>query len=152
MTHTPVRLSRRRMLQHGATVLGGVGAATLLGACASLVTRTITPVDGRIQLDISSAPELATPNGALRIHVPSREAPLYIVATGAGTFAALSSICTHRGCVVDIQGARLVCPCHGSTYDRDGRVLQGPAERALDRYRVDKVGNVLTIDLQQRPA
>jgi Rieske Fe-S protein len=71
-----------------------------------------------------------------------------VLALGDGAFSALSPICTHLGCTVDIQGARLVCPCHGSTYDREGKVLLGPAERALTRMpaRLSADG-ILTIDL-----
>ena len=52
-----------------------------------------------------------------------------------------------RGCTVDVHGERLVCPCHGSTYNRSGEVLKGPAQRALQRYAVARVGDTLTIEL-----
>ena len=56
----------------------------------------------------------------------------------AGQVSALSSRCTHLGCTVlpAGDGARLVCPCHGSQYDLDGRVLHGPAHEALARLPV----------------
>ena len=73
---------------------------------------------------------------------------MFILVVGERHFAALSPICTHLGCTVEIQGDRLVCPCHGSTYDREGRVLRGPAERALHRYPATLTGDgVLEIDL-----
>jgi Rieske Fe-S protein len=50
----------------------------------------------------------------------------------AGTFTGLSAECTHTGCIVNrVEGAALVCPCHGSRYGLDGSVEQGPAPRAL---------------------
>jgi cytochrome b6-f complex iron-sulfur subunit len=64
-----------------------------------------------------------------------------------GQYAVISPICTHQGCTVDIQGPRLVCPCHGSTYDREGRVLRGPAERALTRANVELTNGVLVVNL-----
>jgi Rieske Fe-S protein len=61
---------------------------------------------------------------------------------------ALSPVCTHQGCVVDVQGAALVCPCHGSTYDRRGQVVRGPAERPLTSYPVkEDPPGTLVIDL-----
>ena len=73
------------------------------------------------------------------------------LALGEGAFAAVSPICTHLGCTVDIQGERLVCPCHGSTYDRVGKVLQGPAQQPLARYRTAlSADGVLTVDLRAR--
>lgn len=113
---------------------GGVLAASALGGCASVLTRTVTPLNGRVELALAQHPELAEPGGSLRIQVAGAADPLYVLSLGDGTFSVLSPICTHLGCTVDIQGARLVCPCHGSTYDREGKVLKGPAERSLTRF------------------
>lgn len=45
-----------------------------------------------------------------------------------------SPICTHLGCRYnwDAQGGHFVCPCHGSVFALDGKVLAGPAPRPLD--------------------
>lgn len=133
----------------------GVGACTLLGlalgGCASLVARRVAPIDGRIVLSLQQYPELADGGGSLKLVAEGEPDPIYILAQGDGTFAALSPICTHLGCTVEIEGQRLVCPCHGSIYDRSGKVLQGPAEQPLVRFhtRVSPDGE-LTIDLRNR--
>jgi len=51
---------------------------------------------------------------------------------------ALKAECTHLGCLValDYESAAagvsgFACPCHGSRYSGDGKVLRGPAPRAL---------------------
>ncbi len=45
---------------------------------------------------------------------------------------AISSVCTHLGCLVQHDEAGgYHCPCHGSEFDRQGRVLSGPAPRPL---------------------
>ena len=51
-----------------------------------------------------------------------------------GALHALSARCTHLGCLVAFNGAEQVweCPCHGSRFDVDGRVIQGPAVRPLE--------------------
>lgn len=45
-----------------------------------------------------------------------------------------SPICTHLGCRYEWQAnsEHFVCPCHGSVFSKDGRVLAGPAPRPLD--------------------
>ena len=51
-----------------------------------------------------------------------------------GTMHAVSPTCTHLGCQVTFNTAERTwdCPCHGSRFDIDGRVLEGPAVRDLE--------------------
>ncbi len=59
-------------------------------------------------------------------------------------FRALSAICTHLRCTTgpfvppdgQWKETHSRCPCHGSIFAKDGRVLQGPAPRPLDFFRV----------------
>jgi glycine/D-amino acid oxidase-like deaminating enzyme/nitrite reductase/ring-hydroxylating ferredoxin subunit len=53
----------------------------------------------------------------------------------AGGVHAVSMRCTHLGCLVRFNGAERSwdCPCHGSRYDVDGNVLEGPAVAPLER-------------------
>lgn len=132
--------------------------APLLGACASLATHPVPVQGGRVSLRLTEHPALAQPGGVLKILPSGAKDPLYVLALPAGSggkaegvgeaFAVVSPICTHRGCTVDVQGPTLVCPCHGSTYDREGRVLRGPADRALERHAAKVVEGVLEIDLR----
>lgn len=48
-------------------------------------------------------------------------------------FYALSAVCTHLGClsVWKPETGTIACPCHGSSFQRDGRVIAGPAPRPL---------------------
>ncbi len=127
-------VDRRRFvaLSIGGTIVTPL--AVMLTACASLATRMVTPVDGMLTLTLAQYPELSQPGGVLRLLPEGATEPIYVLVQDARHHVALSPICTHLGCTVDVQGGRLVCPCHGSTYDREGRVLRGPAERPLARY------------------
>lgn len=60
-------------------------------------------------------------------------------------YYALSLICTHLGCTVNVTPDTLVCPCHGSVFDRNGNVLQGPAGRPLERLQIEEEGDSLVI-------
>lgn len=124
--------SRREFLK----IAAGLAAAGVLApGCASVVAARVRPVDGRVRLDPGEHPGLTGSGGFLRLQPDGFHGQVYVLATDEG-YMALSPICTHLGCTVEIQGGRLECPCHGSTYDRGGQVLRGPAERPLRSFPV----------------
>lgn len=44
-----------------------------------------------------------------------------------------SAHCTHLGCTINkLENDRFLCPCHGSEYSLDGKVLKGPAYKDLE--------------------
>ena len=55
--------------------------------------------------------------------------------------AAISTTCTHLGCIVSSSETGFACPCHGSRYDQDGNVTGGPAPKALPWYRLSLAPN-----------
>jgi cytochrome b6-f complex iron-sulfur subunit len=55
--------------------------------------------------------------------------------------------CMHQGCEVEVQGNRFVCPCHGSTYDLEGRVTKGPAEKNLKSFKTSSDNENIYITL-----
>jgi glycine/D-amino acid oxidase-like deaminating enzyme/nitrite reductase/ring-hydroxylating ferredoxin subunit len=56
-----------------------------------------------------------------------------------GTLVAVSTRCTHLGCQLNWNTAERSwdCPCHGSRFNPEGAVLQGPAVRELERKPLD---------------
>lgn len=77
---------------------------------------------------------------------------LFVVATGKGVMA-MSAACTHLGCTVSRVEWGYQCPCHGSKFDSDGRILTGPAPVPLPWFRVFQgLDGQLVVDTGQRVA
>ncbi|WP_340113418.1 ubiquinol-cytochrome c reductase iron-sulfur subunit [Maribellus mangrovi] len=73
----------------------------------------------------------------------------YIIVTQDNTTTVYSAHCTHLGCKIDkLEGDRFVCPCHGSQYDLQGKVLKGPAYKNLREVlsSISEDGNNITIN------
>lgn len=64
---------------------------------------------------------------------------------GDGVYA-ISTICTHLGCVVKPNAEGFECPCHGSRFKADGEVVKGPAPRALPWLQVRQIDGGFQID------
>ena len=62
-----------------------------------------------------------------------------------------SSICPHLGCHYNWNPGtnHFECPCHGSVYAIDGKVLGGPAPRALDTLPVKIEGGNLYVEWEE---
>ena len=136
------RCGRREFLARSAF---GISALLLpIAGCASVAMTRVTPAGGVVRLSPAEHPSLRGSSGHARLVVDGAGTVIDVLALDGG-FIALSPICTHLGCTVAVQGPRLVCPCHGSTYGRDGAVLRGPAERALRTFPVtlDPDGTVM---------
>lgn len=73
-----------------------------------------------------------------------REARVAVFNAEKGLYA-LSLVCTHLGCTLNVTDSGLSCPCHGSLFDLQGNVLKGPADRSLQRMRVEEQGGVLEV-------
>eukprot|EP00850_Spirogloea_muscicola_P010449 SM000061S19276 [mRNA] locus=s61:507832:509109:+ [translate_table: standard] len=69
--------------------------------------------------------------------------PTYLVVENGGTIAnyGINAVCTHLGCVVPWNQAenKFICPCHGSQYNNQGKVVRGPAPLSLALAHADVV-------------
>ena len=54
------------------------------------------------------------------------------------TLKAFSAVCPHLGCIVQWNGDEksFDCPCHGSRFDTEGTVINGPAQNDLPKIHV----------------
>ena len=71
----------------------------------------------------------------------SRDVERVCIVREGNKLAAISTTCTHLGCIVGIADTGFACPCHGSHYDQDGNVTGGPAPKALPWFQVTLAPN-----------
>lgn len=86
-------------------------------------------------------PKAELPEGGALVY---RESRLAVVREGGDVYA-LSLVCTHLGCTVTVSPHEISCPCHGSVFDREGKVVKGPAARPLPRHTVEERGDALVV-------
>lgn len=79
--------------------------------------------------------------------VISEKSTAWVIRQPNAKVVAFTPQCTHLGCAYsyDQQNKEFLCPCHTSTFSLDGKVLTGPAPRALDRYEVKIAGTKLLL-------
>jgi Rieske Fe-S protein len=64
----------------------------------------------------------------------------------AGVFKGFSATCTHAGCTVkNVANGTINCPCHGSKFNLDGTVANGPAARPLEAKTVSVQGDSIVL-------
>jgi Rieske Fe-S protein len=80
--------------------------------------------------DVSSADEIAPGTGAILRRGLEK---LAVYRDEQGNVHERVAACPHLGCVVHWNRAETTwdCPCHGSRFDRYGKVINGPANRDL---------------------
>jgi Rieske Fe-S protein len=108
--------------------------AAILAACSGsgLTGTDITPGPSSITVKLSDFPSLGVVGGIAAVGTVN-VSPVAIVRTAQSSYVALSRICTHQTCVIDLVSNGFSCPCHGSRFNSQGNVTQGPATRPLTR-------------------
>jgi cytochrome b6-f complex iron-sulfur subunit len=126
------------------TILQGCGGVTSPSDVPALQTVSGTRVSGGITLTVDAGSPLSTVGNAALVHTSIGD---FLVAhTAQNSFVALNAICTHQTCTITGFGNQnYVCPCHGSAFDVNGRVLGGPAPAPLHQYPTQFANGVLTI-------
>jgi glycine/D-amino acid oxidase-like deaminating enzyme/nitrite reductase/ring-hydroxylating ferredoxin subunit len=113
-----------------------------LASAAAVVTENAETaahlVAGHVK-PVSDEPLEQLPIGEGRI-VKSDGKKLAVYRDQDGALHAVSAICTHQGCQVAFNPMECSwdCPCHGSRFDIDGGVLDGPAKRPLEKHDVSQ--------------
>lgn len=106
--------------------------------------------DKKIIIDLSKAPELSNPGGAILLeghNIPDR---VLLIHGDDGKFHAFLNKCKHANRRLDpVPGALTVqcCSINKATYDYNGNVLKGPAKEPIKVYNVESDNGKLIISI-----
>jgi cytochrome b6-f complex iron-sulfur subunit len=141
MTTTPTTAPRSRLEPAPLPRRDFLGLAALWSAAATLAFAAV----GALRLPRAAV--VPVPSRKFRVTLPEALAPgdafvppgrsVAVFRDAAGVYA-VSTVCTHLGCIVKKEGAGFACPCHGSKFALDGSVTKGPAPKALAWLAVAK--------------
>ena len=142
---TPARLApppvpRRDFL--GLAALWSAGSALLFAMIGMIRLPKAAVLPSPSKKFEVALPESLPPGEAFQ--PPGRHISLF--RDGEGVYA-ISTVCTHLGCIVKPSETGFDCPCHGSKFDPNGAVIHGPAPKALPWLAVKVIGeNRVVVD------
>jgi Rieske Fe-S protein len=161
-THSAPATTRRGFLGTLTVLLGGAMAAL---ASVPVLGSLFSPLRAAQPSSTADVPLLVGNLGDFTVGIPRRvelvrsvtdawsrsEASTigaaWLTRKADGTFSALSTVCPHLGCAVnmDKQRGHFACPCHTSAFALDGKRLEGPAPRGMDALTVEVRGQSVLV-------
>ncbi len=142
-------LTRRRFCQ----AAGLAACALAAGGAAAVSADFLRP---RVLFEPATTFSVGPPDAiAVGTVLDNIEHRAFVIRLSDG-FRALSSVCTHLGCITRYQPDRsqIACPCHGSRFALDGEVQAGPAPRPLRwlQMALSEKGEILVDTAAEVPA
>jgi len=158
-----MKITRREFFVKSASAIVVVSASGLISSvitsCSNNSTDPVnttplssiqgTVVNNEIAITLASSP-IANKNTRALVKYNNGNGAILAEHNSDDTYKALSGLCTHQSCIVsDFDGSNsvFVCPCHGSQFDLNGNVKQGPASNKLRTYSTRLENNSLIITL-----
>lgn len=140
-------MDRRNFVKQSCSLCLAVGSGMLVGSLASCASTF--PVykaslsDNKIEVPVSL---FLTSNFQI-IQVKSLYYNIGLKKEKEGNYTALLLRCTHADNQLTPIGNGFKCTLHGSTFDNEGQVTNGPAVHALKRYVTEVLSDQIIIHL-----
>ncbi|GAB19011.1 putative iron-sulfur protein [Gordonia effusa NBRC 100432] len=135
-------VTRRRFVAGTGVAVGVTAVALAVSSCGSDDSESTTTSDTQ-----ASPPSTSAAAGVL---APLADVPVgggiivgdtVLTQATAGKVAGFSATCTHSGCKLSgVTDGKIDCPCHGSKFNLDGTVANGPAKTSLPAVAVQVTG------------
>jgi len=118
-------------------LLAGVGTAIRSGVATAK----------KVVISLADVPGLKDVGGSAIVGLKGRK--ILLVRVSDEKVVALDTLCTHQKCTVAYKKSwgEIRCPCHGSRFDKMGKVVTGPATKSLKSYPVSIKDGKIVIEL-----
>ena len=139
-------MDRRNFVKQSCTMCLAVGAGLVVGSissCATLPVYKTTMANNKVTVPIS----LFAQSDFQVIQPKDLFYNIGLRKESNGTYTALLLRCTHADNQLMATGNGFKCSLHGSVFDKEGQVTQGPAERPLKKYPTEIISDQIIIHL-----
>ncbi len=96
---------------------------------ATTITVDLTLPENAVLLNVGGSKQITFPG----------KGNIFVIRLTETEFASVSAICTHQGCTgtsmaYNKTSQQILCSCHGSRFNVEGTVINGPASSPLKKY------------------
>ncbi|MEA5470312.1 Rieske (2Fe-2S) protein [Spirulina sp. 06S082] len=148
-------MNRREFMSWVGVGMFASSLPVVLAACnssneSSSIQKTETKIDTSIREDgfqaLGTIEDLAE-KGVITDKKNAAKSVLIFRHPDTEEIVAFDSMCTHQGCSVEFKAEEklLVCPCHSSKYDLNGRVVAKPAPKPLTPFEIKQEDNLILV-------
>lgn len=137
----------------GALCLGGFAISQLLQSCKTQFYAT-GEMSGN-NLKVKKSDFELTKDGQISyrkyilVNSDKLNFPIYLYRINENDYSALWMECSHQGAELSAHGDYLSCSAHGSEFDKNGNVTQGPAQKPLRKFPTSLEGDSILISLSK---
>ncbi len=115
---------------------GGIGVSMLLQSCGTVYYATSNLESNKIKINKTEFfDDKKNEREFIIVRSEKLQFPVSIYKKNE-EYVALYMQCTHQGCELRPNKISLVCPCHGSEFSTSGKVLNHPADKDLQQFKV----------------
>jgi len=138
MSLDDVQVPRQQVIRGAGLVV----AAGALAACSKSEEKPAATGDSGSSAAAKPAGDVITKTADVPVGGGVIVGEVVVTQPAAGSFKGFSSKCTHKGCAVNkVADGTIDCPCHGSKFNLDGSVANGPATAPLETMAIAVKGD-----------
>lgn len=146
-------MDRKKFLKAcGLACVGGIGISTILQSCAGGNYYAKSELTNN-SLKIALKEFTIDKNGKqidrkyVLVRAEKLNFPIFLYKINDTEYSAVWMECTHQNMELSAHGDSLVCPAHGSEFDKNGNVTQGPAQKNLRKFKTTTDSEFIYIQL-----